>query len=182
MLVLVHLLCVCVSAIIWMSSKPQKSGPDSIFPTPCFYPQPESRELRVSFDHTHTHTHPHSCARTLTLWNWHIGTASCFHILQVNISRLVKWDGIPACAGNVPRTICKPSSPPPPNSLQIVKLWISILGYTQRFLTLLSVGHLMTVKNKTKQNTVREMKYIYLSRAETSQVQSHVFISMIAKQ
>lgn len=59
--------CVCISAIIWMSSKPQKSGPDSIFPTPCFYPQPESQELRVSFDHTHTHAPPLVRTHTHTL-------------------------------------------------------------------------------------------------------------------
>lgn len=136
--------CVCMCVFLLLSGCHQNHRNQGLIassPPPASIPS-QSHESWGSPLTTHTHTHPHLCARTLTLWNWHISTASCFHILQVNISRLVKWDGIPACAGNVPRTICKPSSPPPPNSLQIVKLWISILGYTRRFLTLLSVGHL----------------------------------------
>lgn len=107
------LCCVCVFAIIWMSSQPQKSGPDRIFPTPSCDPQPESRQPRVSFDHTHTDTY--------------IDRTPCLtSTFCRQTSQCVKTNVVPASLGNVPRTIWNPLFLTPANSLQIVAMDIYI--------------------------------------------------------
>ena len=58
--------------------------------------------------------------------------------------------------GNVPRTICKPSSPPPLNSLQIVK--IPIVGSQPFF-----CGSWQSKTKKKKKNTITQNSTIYLS-------------------